>query len=78
MNKNTSVVSLPEQCFFVLTTSAIRQDRLSPPDDDNAPSSFEDFPVVTVVKETITAKWSGHGDQVSDYLRKSCWHKLLL
>lgn len=25
---------------------------------------LEDFPVVTVVKETITGKWSGEGEQV--------------
>ncbi|CAM9161625.1 unnamed protein product [Ectocarpus fasciculatus] len=37
--------------------------RLSPPPGD-ASATREDFPVVTVTKETITAKWSGDGDQV--------------
>ncbi|CAB1102139.1 unnamed protein product [Ectocarpus sp. CCAP 1310/34] len=38
--------------------------RLSPPPGD-ASATREDFPVVTVTKETITAKWSGDGDQMS-------------
>eukprot|EP00752_Nemacystus_decipiens_P004487 g4097.t2 len=38
--------------------------RLSPP-TGGALVSLEDFPVVTVVKETITGKWSGEGDQVT-------------
>lgn len=46
------------------------ESRLSPPAEDDAPSALEDFPIVTVVKETITAKWSGQGDQVIEYCSK--------
>eukprot|EP00903_Cladosiphon_okamuranus_P009839 g9351.t2 len=38
--------------------------RLSPPAGD-ALATLEDFPVVTVVKETITGKWSGGSNQVT-------------
>ena len=42
--------------------------RLSPPAGD-ALATLEDYPVVTVVKETITGKWSGEGNQVCRLLR---------
>lgn len=36
--------------------------RMSPP--DGASVEVKDYPLVRVIKETITAKWTGHGDQV--------------
>jgi len=51
---------------------------LSPPEGD-AMAALEDFPVLTVEKETITAKWSGEGDQVHGRFggRRACLHRFL-